>query len=60
VIQGDTKKESLQREVRKRVRPEATVIIDELKSYAGLDQHCQHEIINHAEKYADGMIHTTG
>jgi transposase-like protein len=60
VIQGDTKKESLQREVRKRVKPEATVITDELKSYAGLDQHYQHEIINHAEKYVDGMIHTNG
>jgi len=60
VIQGDTKKESLQREVRWRVKPEATVITDELKSYAGLDQHYQHEIINHAEKYVDGMIHTNG
>ncbi len=60
VIDGDTKKASLQREVRKRVKPSATVITDELKSYAGLDQHYQHEIINHAEKYVDGQIHTNG
>lgn len=63
VIEDDTKKESLQREVRKRVKPSATLITDELKSYARLDQHYQHyqhEIINHAEKYVDGMIYTNG
>ncbi len=60
VINGGTRKENLQREVRKRVRPEATVITDELQSYTGLDRHYQHKIINHAEKYVDGMIHTNG
>ena len=60
VIAGNPNKENLQREVRKRVRPGATVVTDELKSYAGLDQHYQHEIINHAETYVDGMIHTNG
>ena len=50
----------MQREVRKRVKPDATVITDELKSYRGLDEQYQHLVINHAEKYADGMIHTNG
>jgi transposase-like protein len=59
VVHG-TRKHDLQREVRKRVRPEATVITDELKSYAGLDQHYQHKIINHAETYVQGQVHTNG
>ena len=59
VIRG-TRKQELQKEVRRRVMPAATVITDELKSYAGLDQHYQHMIINHAEKYVDGLVHTNG
>jgi transposase-like protein len=55
-----TKKDELQREVRKRVKPDATVITDELGSYRGLDQHYQHMVINHAEKYVDGQVHTNG
>lgn len=54
------RKSDLQKEVRKRLKPEATVITDELKSYAGIDQHYRHMIINHAEKYVDGQINTNG
>lgn len=60
VLERGTRKAELQREVRKRVKPDATIITDELKSYSGLDTHYQHLVINHAEKYADGMIHTNG
>lgn len=59
VIDG-TRKHNLQAEVRKRVEPAATVITDELASYKGLDQHYQHLVINHAEKYVDGQVHTNG
>jgi transposase-like protein len=60
IIDKGTRKPEMQREVRKRVKPDATVITDELKSYSGLDEQYQHLVINHAEKYADGMIHTNG
>lgn len=59
VIDG-RKKGELQREVRRRVKPDATVITDELGSYTGLDAHYQHLVINHAEKYVDGQVHTNG
>lgn len=54
------RKQPLQKEVRKRVQPGATVITDELQSYRGLDQHYQHLVVNHAERYVDGQIHTNG
>ena len=56
----DREGDRLRREVRNRVKPEATVITDELKSYSGLDQHYQHKIINHAETYVQGQVHTNG
>lgn len=59
VIDG-RKKGALQREVRRHVKPDATVITDELGSYRGLDEHYQHMVINHAEKYVDGQVHTNG
>jgi hypothetical protein len=40
--------------------PEATVITDELKSYSGLDEHYQHQVISHADRYVDGQVHTNG
>jgi transposase-like protein len=57
---SDRESENLQRQVRKRVKPDATVITDELASYRGLDRHHQHKVINHAETYVDGQVHTNG
>lgn len=59
IVQSNRKPE-LQATVRKHVKPGATVITDELKSYHGLDQHYQHKIINHADTYVDGQVHTNG
>lgn len=53
-------KPRLQTEVRRHVKSGATVITDELKSYQGLDQSYQHKVINHADRYVDGYIHTNG
>ncbi len=41
--------------VRKHVRRGSEVMTDELLSYDGLDAH---KVINHAEKYVDGNVHT--
>jgi transposase-like protein len=38
----------------------SSVYTDQLKSYDGLDLYYQHKVINHAEKYADGVVHTNG
>jgi transposase-like protein len=57
---GDRESGNLQKQVRRHVKPDATVITDELSSYAGLDKHYQHKVINHAERYVDGQIHTNG
>lgn len=59
-VVGDTRKGPMQRNVRDHVKPGATVITDELKSYAGLDQHYQHLVISHADRYVDGQVHTNG
>lgn len=54
------RKTPLQAQVRRHVKPGATVYTDELRSYRGIDQHYAHKVINHAESYVDGLIHTNG
>jgi transposase-like protein len=50
----------LQGEIRRHVALGSTVYTDELKSYEGLDADYIHEVINHAENYVRGHIHTNG
>lgn len=59
-IVDDLHKPALQRRVRDHVQAGATVITDELKSYRGLDHSYQHLIVNHADRYVDGQVHTNG
>jgi hypothetical protein len=42
------------------VRKGSNVYTDELLSYWGLEDNFAHQVINHAEKYVDGQIHTNG
>jgi transposase-like protein len=44
--------------IRKHVRRGSQVMTDELLSYDGLDSDYAHKVINHAEKYVDGNVHT--
>lgn len=60
MIEGRRNKATLQREVRRHVKPTATVITDELGSYRGLDAHYEHLVVNHAENYVVGRVHTNG
>lgn len=60
VLSQGLRKEQMHRRVRDHVKPGATLITDELKSYSGLDQHYQHQIISHADRYVDGQVHTNG
>jgi transposase-like protein len=50
----------LNQEVSTRVEDGATVYTDALKSYAPLSLYYEHKVIDHAEKYVDGQVHTNG
>jgi len=54
------KRYSLQGRVRAAVQPGANVHTDALQSYAGLDREYVHNVIDHAECYANGNVHTNG
>ncbi len=54
------RKPILQTKVRENVRLGAKVYTDELLSYDGLSGDYVHNVINHAEAYVDGQIHTNG
>jgi transposase-like protein len=56
----DTKRETLQSKVREHVAPGSDVFTDEWVSYQGLDREYVHNVINHAETYVKGNIHTNG
>jgi hypothetical protein len=44
----------------KQVNPGSEVFTDALKSYQNLNDEYVHQVIDHAEKYVDGQIHTNG
>jgi transposase-like protein len=50
----------LRQEVTKNVEDGATVYTDALASYRPLSIYYQHKVIDHAEKYVDGVVHTNG
>jgi transposase-like protein len=55
------RKKSVQGQVRTHVKPGSDVYTDALLSYQGLDyQGYGHKVIDHAERYVDGRIHTNG
>jgi transposase-like protein len=59
VVQNRRKKE-LQSLVRDNVEPGCNLYSDALKSYAGLKGEYAHQVIDHAEAYVNGQIHTNG
>ena len=52
------RKGELTKIVREKVRKGSEVMTDELLSYDGLNAEYAHKVINHAEKYVDGNVHT--
>src|SRR5208282_3940500 len=54
------KKSALQAEVKAHVAAGSALYTDALKSYDGLAQEYAHGVIDHAEKYVQGRIHTNG
>jgi transposase-like protein len=56
----NTKRRTLQPIIRSHVEPGANVYTDALASYAGLEPDYVHKVIDHAECYAKGAVHTNG
>lgn len=54
------KRAHVQGNVRKHVEAGATLHTDAFVSYAGLDSDYTHNVIDHAEAYVDGNVHTNG
>jgi len=52
------RKHCIQEQVHENVAGGAELFTDELKSYEGLDTEYAHQVINHAEAYVDGNVHT--
>ena len=58
-VVGNTKKKTLQAEIREHVLAGPALFTDALKSYDGLDEF-QHEVVDHAVEYVRGEVHTNG
>ena len=56
----DRKRRSLSPHVREHVTPGSEVYTDALKSYDDLGDDYVHGVIDHAERYVDGKVHTNG
>ncbi len=60
-VVGNRKKHALQSNIRAHVKAGSAIYTDALMSYQGLKaQGFEHQVIDHAEKYVDGQVHTNG
>ena len=59
VIQ-DTSRRTLSGEIRRSVAPGSSVYTDEHSGYTSMGDTYTHEVINHAEAYVRGKVHTNG
>jgi len=46
--------------IHKHVEPGTPIMTDTLAGYQGLESPFVHAVVNHAEKYVDGIVHTNG
>ncbi len=60
VVLSGRKRGHLQPEVRKHVETGSAIYTDALMSYDGLGSDYVHSVIDHAERYVDGQVHTNG
>lgn len=59
VIQN-TKRKTLREQIDTHVESGSTIYSDDFNGYMGLDDEFFHAVVNHAEKYVDGLVHTNG
>ncbi len=60
VVLKSRRKAEMGATVRAHVEPTSEIFTDELPSYNNLEPNYVHEVINHAEEYARGNVHTNG
>jgi transposase-like protein len=60
MVVPNVRRKSLHGEVSKHVEQGATVYSDALRSYDRLEDEYIHNVINHAERYVNGHVHTNG
>jgi transposase-like protein len=60
VVVADRKRSALQTCVKEHVEAGSALYSDALASYDGLAQEYAHKVIDHAERYVDGQVHTNG
>ena len=56
----DVKRETLQNEVLNNIKYGSTVYTDSAVGYETLNQRFVHDVVNHAEQYVKGRVHTNG
>ncbi|MHB8589889.1 MAG: IS1595 family transposase [Candidatus Dormibacteraceae bacterium] len=56
----NVRRHALSPEVSKHVAPGSEIYTDALKSYSKLSETYIHKVIDHAERYAEGQVHTNG
>lgn len=56
----DTTKETLHAEIKAAVETGSTIYTDSHGGYGGLTNEYVHEVVNHAEEYVRGKVHTNG
>jgi transposase-like protein len=54
------KRAVLQGEINKHVEPGSAIYTDDFMSYVGLPDHFAHSVVDHAERYVHGKVHTNG
>lgn len=60
MVLANRRKPLIQKQVRENVTPMSVLLSDRLQSYEGLIRHYAHCMIDHAERYVDGKVHTNG
>lgn len=56
----NVQRQTLQDEIRKHIEPGSEIFTDEWIAYRGLEREYVHNVINHAETYVKGNVHTNG
>jgi transposase-like protein len=59
-VVADRKRAGLQAQVKAHVQAGAALYTDALQSYNGLAREYAHKVVDHAEQYVDGQVHTNG
>jgi transposase-like protein len=60
MVVPNRKKHALQTNINAHVKAGSAIYSDALMSYMGLKENFRHEVIDHAECYVDGQVHTNG